>query len=81
MELTLVGHDSLYQVEQLQQALFSLNQEGTAVSKVERTEDAVRFITTITVGGKVTEGVRTLPVTAQTVPASTRSAVWNFAPE
>ena len=50
MELTLVGHDSLYQVEQLQQALFSLNQEGTAVSKVERTEDAVRFITTITVG-------------------------------
>ena len=69
MELTLVGHDSLYQVEQLQQALFSLNQEGTAVSKVERTEDAVRFITTITVDGKVTEGVRTLPVTEQTVPA------------
>ena len=36
MKLTLIGHDDLYAVEQLQMALFATSQEGEAVSQLHR---------------------------------------------
>ena len=36
MELTILGHDDLYAVEQLQLALFSVDAPGTAVSQLHR---------------------------------------------
>ena len=62
MELILNGHNSLYQVEQLQQALFSLDAPGVAVSAVHRAPKTIFFCTRITVGDKVTYGHRQLPV-------------------
>ena len=68
MELKLLGHDCLYQVEQLQQALFSLDHPGEATSTVERTPDTVTFSTRIQVGDKVTFGDRQLPVAQESLP-------------
>ncbi len=68
MELKLMGHNSLYQVEQLQQALFSLDKEGIAVSAVQRAPKTIFFCTRITVGDKVTYGHRQLPVKNDTAP-------------
>ena len=68
MELKLLGHDCLYQVEQLQQALFSLDHPGEATSTVERTPDTVTFSTRIQVGDKVTFGYRQLPVAQESLP-------------
>ena len=61
MELKLIGHNNLYQVEQLQQALFSLDHPGEAESCVRRTSDTIIFSTRIQIGGKVTCGCRQLP--------------------
>ena len=61
MEIKLIGHDCLYQVEQLQQALFGVDAAGSAVSEVRRESDAIFFLTQITVGDKVTNGSRQLP--------------------
>lgn len=61
MELKLIGHDCLYQVEQLQQALFGVDAPGCAVSQVEQTADKTRFLTQITVDGKTFCGCRELP--------------------
>lgn len=61
MELTLIGHDCRYQVEQLQQALFGVDARGSAVSQVERQGNALRFLTQITLDGKTTHGCRELP--------------------
>ena len=66
MELILNGHNSLYQVEQLQQALFSLDAPGVAVSAVHRAPKTIFFCTRITVGDKVTYGARQLPVVNDT---------------
>ncbi|MBO5078815.1 MAG: coproporphyrinogen dehydrogenase HemZ [Oscillospiraceae bacterium] len=68
MELKLLGHDCLYQVEQLQQALFSLDHPGEAISTVERTSDTITFSTRIQVGDKVTYGYRELPVAQESLP-------------
>lgn len=61
MEIKLIGHDCLYQVEQLQQALFGVDAAGSAVSEVRRESDTIFFLTQITVGDKVTNGSRQLP--------------------
>lgn len=61
MEIKLIGHDCLYQVEQLQQALFGVDAAGSAVSEVRRESDTIFFLTQITVGDKVTCGSRQLP--------------------
>ena len=62
MEIKLLGHTSLYQVEQLQQALFGVDAPGIAVSAVHRAKKTIFFCTRITVGDKVTYGSRQLPV-------------------
>ena len=61
MEIKLIGHEYLYQVEQLQQALFGVDAEGCAVSEVRQEADMTVFLTTITVGDQVTCGERQLP--------------------
>ena len=66
MELKLLGHRSLYQVEQLQQALFSLDHPGEATSAVQRAPKKIYFCTRIRVGDKVTYGSRQLPVPEDT---------------
>ena len=67
MEIKLLGHTSLYQVEQLQQALFGVDAPGIAVSAVQRAPKTIFFCTRITVGDKVTYGSRRLPVPEDTV--------------
>ena len=62
MELILMSHNSRYQVEQLQMALFGVDAPGTAVSAVHRTEETIFFHTQITIGDKVTTGSRQLAV-------------------
>lgn len=61
MELKLSGHTCLYQVEQLQQALFGVDAPGCALSEVKNTPEAVFFHTEITVGDKTTYGDRQMP--------------------
>ena len=69
MEIKLIGHDCLYQVEQLQQALFGVDAEGCAVSQVRRDPDTIHFLTQITVGDKVTYGSRQLPAEQDDIPS------------
>ncbi len=72
MELKLIGHDCLYQVEQLQQALFGVDAPGYAVSIAERTAETVFFRTEITVEGKTACGSRQLAVADDTPTAFCR---------
>ena len=58
MKLTLIGHDDLYAVEQLQMALFATYQEGEAVSRLCRGKTWLTAVTTITREGKTTRSVR-----------------------
>ena len=60
MELTILGHDDLYAVEQLQLALFSVDAPGTAVSQLHRGSTWLTAVTTITVNGQRTRAVRRL---------------------
>ena len=69
MELKLMGHSCLYQVEQLQQALFSLDHPGEATSTVQRTPENINFSTCIRVGDQVSCGFRQLPVSEDTPPS------------
>ena len=69
MDLTLVGHESIYQVEQLQQALFGVDAPGTAKSTVRQEGGSLIFHTQITINGKTTEGLRTLSAADNTVKA------------
>ena len=60
MELTILGHDDLYAVEQLQLALFSVDAPGTAVSQLHRGSTWLTAVTTIPVNGQRTRAVRRL---------------------
>ena len=62
MDIKLMGHNCLYQVEQLQQSLFGVDAPGTAISAVHRAPKTIFFFTRITVGDKVTAGDRQLAV-------------------
>ena len=66
MKLELIGHNSLYPVEQLQLSLFPQETEGEALSAVYRGADTITFFTRITIGDKVTCGNRRLPVKEDT---------------
>ena len=72
MELTILGHEDLYAVEQLQLALFSVDAPGTAVSRLHRGRTWLTAATTITVNGQRTRAVRRLPVEKETVRARRR---------
>ena len=67
MKLTLIGHDDLYAVEQLQMALFATSQEGEAVSRLCRGKTWLTAVTTITREGKTTRSIRRLKTADETV--------------
>ena len=68
MELTLIGHDDLYSVEQLQLSLFSVDARGQAVSRLHRGKTWLTAVTTVTRDGVTHRGVRRLRASAETVP-------------
>ena len=67
MNLTLIGHEDRYAVEQLQMALFSTAAEGEAVSCLHRGKIWLTAVTTITVDGKQSRAVRRLKAAEETV--------------
>ena len=67
MELTLIGHQDRYAVEQLQMALFGIGQEGTAACTLHRGKSWLTAVTRITINGKETRAVRRLRATQETV--------------
>ena len=60
MNLTLLGHDDRYAVEQLQLALFPEGTEGEALSSLHRSNTWLTATTKITIGGKTAVGIRRL---------------------
>jgi len=72
MELTILGHDDLYAVEQLQLALFSVDAPGTAVSRLHRGRTWLTAVTSITVNGQRSRAVRRLRACEETVRARRR---------
>ena len=67
MKLTLIGHDDRYAVEQLQMALFSVEEQGQAQSVLHRGNQWLTAVTSITLNGKTAKGIRRLKVSAETV--------------
>ena len=67
MNLTLIGHEDRYAVEQLQMALFPENPEGTAVSALSRGKTWLTATAKITLNGKTVSAVRRLKADEETV--------------
>ena len=67
MNLTLIGHEGRYAVEQLQMALFPENPEGTAVSALSRGKTWLTATAKITLNGKTVSAVRRLKADEETV--------------
>ncbi len=67
MKLTLMGHQDQYAVEQLQMALFSVEEQGQAVSALHRGKTWLTAVTQITLNGKTTRASRRLKVSEETV--------------
>ena len=67
MNLTLLGHDDRYAVEQLQMSLFSTETEGSAVSRLCRGRTWLTAVTSITLGGKTVRGIRRMKAEEETV--------------
>ena len=67
MNLTLIGHDDRYAVEQLQMALFPAGVEGQAISALHRGKVWLTARTTITMDGKTVVGCRRLKAAEETV--------------
>ena len=67
MNLTLIGHEDRYAVEQLQMALFPENPEGTAVSALSRGKTWLTATAKITLNGKTVSAARRLKANEETV--------------
>ena len=67
MNLTLVGHEDRYAVEQLQMALFPENPEGNAVSALSRGKTWLTAAAKITLNGKTVSAARRLKASEETV--------------
>ena len=67
MKLELIGHEDRYAVEQLQMALFSVEEAAEAVSRLYRGKTWLTAVTTITREGKTTRAVRRLKASQETV--------------
>ena len=67
MNLTLIGHEDRYAVEQLQMALFPENPEGTAVSALFRGKTWLTATAKITLNGKTISAARRLKADEETV--------------
>ena len=67
MNLTLIGHDDRYAVEQLQMSLFPAGTEGSASSTLHRGKTWLTAVSTITLGGKTVRAVRRIKAAEETV--------------
>ena len=67
MNLTLIGHDDLYAVEQLQLALFPDDTQGQAISALHRGKVWLTASTKITVNGKTATASRRIKAAEETV--------------
>lgn len=67
MNLTLIGHEDRYAVEQLQMALFPENPEGTAVSALFRGKTWLTATAKITLNSKTVSAARRLKAGEETV--------------
>lgn len=67
MDLTLIGHDDRYAVEQLQLSLFPQGQPGQAVSTLHRGKTWLTASTQITLEGKTVRASRRIPAAEETV--------------
>ena len=67
MDLTLIGHDDRYAVEQLQLSLFPQGQPGQAVSTLHRGKTWITASTQITLDGKTVQASRRIPAAEETV--------------
>ena len=67
MNLTLIGHDDRYAVEQLQMALFPAGSEGDAVSTLHRGETWLTATTKITYEGRTASATRRIKAAEETV--------------
>ena len=67
MKLTLIGHEDRYAVEQLQMSLFGPNREGEMVSALYRGKTWLTAVTTVTLEGKTTRGIRRMKAEGETV--------------
>ena len=67
MNLTLIGHEDRYAVEQLQMALFPENPEGSAISSLSRGKIWLTATAKITLNGKTVSAVRRLKADEETV--------------
>ncbi len=67
MNLTLIGHDDRYAVEQLQMALFPAGCDGEAVSSLHRGKTYLTAVTKITYEGRTATGRRRLKTAVETV--------------
>ena len=65
--LELVGHEDRYAVEQLGMSLFGAAWQGQIVSRLHRSNIWLTAVTTVTVEGKVTRGIRRLKAAEETV--------------
>ena len=76
MNLTLLGHDDRYAIEQLQMALFpaeTIDAQGEAVSSLHRGNTWLTAVTTITLNGKESRSVRRLRTSEETVRSRRRT--------
>ena len=67
MNVTIIGHEDRYAVEQLLMSLFSPQQEGSAESTLHRGKVWLTAVTAITIDGKTTRVSRRLKAEAETV--------------
>ena len=67
MNLTLIGHEERYAVEQLQMALFDLQTQGEAVSTLHRGNTWLTAVTAITIDGKTSRICRRMKTAEESV--------------
>ena len=67
MNLTLIGHDDRYAVEQLQMSLFPEGTEGAATSSLHRGKTWCTAVTVITLDGKTVRASRRMKTAEETV--------------
>ena len=73
MKLTLIGHEDLYAVEQLQLALFPESTEGVAISQLHRGKIWLTASTKISVGGHTASAIRRIKADEETVRSRRRA--------
>ena len=78
MNLTLIGHDDRYAVEQLQMALFPEGTEGESISALHRGSTWLTATAKITINGQTATAVRRLKAAGETVRLRRRALQQSF---